>query len=140
MRDDKRGKGRRGQDSPTPAPKPTCPPAQAMSGAPLQSPDGQQRCLPSNPQEQGEAPEGGAQCPPPGRVHVEDLGVSGPGDMLTGVVELVGQVAQDGHAADKHILFLQEWKRVGAWAIPGGSHRARSGQPGCGWHCGRRKA
>ena len=159
MREDKRGISRRGKDSPTPAPP--AHPAQGMSGAPFQSPDRQQRCLPSNPQEQGEAPERGAQCPPPGRVHVEDFGVSGPGDMLTRVVQLVGQVAQDGHAADKHILLLQEWKRVGggpgvggthrrthplsisrAQAIPGGSHRARSkpARLAHGWHCGRRKA
>ena len=101
-----------------PVPQSTCPPAQVMSGAPFQSPDGQQRCLPSNPQEQGEAPEGGAQCPPPGRVHVEDFGIGGPGDMFTGVVELVGQVAQDGHTADKHIFLLQEWKS-GGWACGG---------------------
>ena len=69
-------------------------------------------------QQQGEAPEGGAQCPPPGRVHVEDFGIGGPGDMFTGVVELVGQVAQDGHTADKHIFLLQEWKS-GGWACGG---------------------
>ena len=38
--------------------------------------------------------------------------------MFTGVIELVGQVAQDRHTADKHILLLQEWKS-GGWACGG---------------------
>lgn len=75
-------------------------------------------CLPGNPQEQGQAPEGRAQRPPPSRVHVEDLGVSSPGNVLTGVVQLVGQVAQDRYTADKDIVFLQD-QEGGGWAWGG---------------------
>ena len=69
--------------------------------------------MPGDAQQQGEAPEGRAQCPPPGRVHTEDLGIGSPGDVLTGVVELIRQVAQDGYATDKEVFLLQDQERAG---------------------------
>lgn len=66
--------------------------------------------LPGNAQKQGRGPEGRAERPPRGRAQGDEMGVSSPGHMLTGVVELVSQVAQYRHEAHKGILVL--------WATP----------------------
>lgn len=83
-----------------------------------------QPALPQDAQEQGQTPEPGARLPPLARAGGDDAGVGRPGDVLAGVVELVGHVAEHREPAHHHILLLWGARRPRldtrspSWAAP----------------------
>lgn len=63
---------------------------------------------PEYPQQQRRAPQHRTEQPPLVRLYLDELGISSPGHVLTGVVKLVCHVAQHRYPAHGWIILLQE--------------------------------